>query len=103
MSGKKKLHAIDAHKSQHVLGYKKHVIQRSLQYGALGGTRYGEGFFFQTTAHDYGYTHPVSDKKRVRPRNRVFRKNPVSSTLRRFLVVDMLAITAHPDDAEIRR
>ncbi len=42
-----KLHAIDAHKSQHVLGYKKHVIQRSLQYGALGGTRYGEGFYFK--------------------------------------------------------
>lgn len=40
-----KLQAIDAHKSQHVLGYKKHVIQRSLQYGALGGTRYGEGFY----------------------------------------------------------
>jgi bacillithiol biosynthesis deacetylase BshB1 len=40
-----KLAAINAHQSQHILGYKDKVIQRSRQYGALGGTMYGEGFY----------------------------------------------------------
>ena len=42
-----KLQAINAHKSQHAAGYGNRVIDRAKQYGALGGTKYGEGFYFK--------------------------------------------------------
>lgn len=42
-----KLQAINAHKSQYVLGYKKYAIESATQYGALGRTMYGEGFYFK--------------------------------------------------------
>lgn len=42
-----KLQALNAHASQHVLGYKDHVIRRARQYGAFGGAMYGEGFYFK--------------------------------------------------------
>lgn len=42
-----KLQAINAHQSQHPLGYKQFVIQRIQQYGALCGSMYGEGFYFK--------------------------------------------------------
>ncbi len=42
-----KLQALNAHKSQHPLGYKKYVIQGARTYGMLGGTTYGEGFYLK--------------------------------------------------------
>ena len=42
-----KLQAINAHKSQHAAGYGERVVNRALQYGALAGTMYAEGFYFK--------------------------------------------------------
>jgi LmbE family N-acetylglucosaminyl deacetylase len=42
-----KLQAINAHKSQHITGYKKDAVRQATLYGALGRTRYGEGFYLK--------------------------------------------------------
>lgn len=42
-----KLRALNAYASQHPLGYKKYVVQATMQYGMLAGTTYAEGFYFK--------------------------------------------------------
>jgi len=42
-----KLQAINAHKSQQVTGYKERAVRRATLYGALGRTKYGEGFYLK--------------------------------------------------------
>jgi LmbE family N-acetylglucosaminyl deacetylase len=44
---KEKLQAINAHKSQHITGYKKDAVRQATLYGALGRTIYGEGFYLK--------------------------------------------------------
>lgn len=42
-----KLQTINAHKSQHITGYKKDAVRQATLYGALGKTTYGEGFYLK--------------------------------------------------------
>jgi hypothetical protein len=42
-----KLRALNVHASQHLLGYKKYIVRRTVHYDMLGRTNYAEGFYLK--------------------------------------------------------